>query len=104
MIVAWSTFPDAAKAEEVARALVEERLAACGSLVPGIISLFHWEGRIERTGEVLVIFKLPEEGYARFEKRLRQLHPYDVPEIAAIEAGAVAKAYAAWVDSVCRHP
>jgi periplasmic divalent cation tolerance protein len=101
VLVVLCTFPDEAAAAGVVRTLVEEKLIACGSIVPGVRSIYAWEGRLEDTAEVLVVCKTASAVYARLEKRLRKLHPYDTPEILAFEAGAAAQAYAAWVaDSV----
>jgi len=97
VLVVLCTFPDADTAVSVTRTLVEEKLVACGNIVPGVRSIFAWEGKIEDNAEVLVVFKTDPPAYARLEKRLLKLHPYDTPEILAFEAGAAAKAYAAWV-------
>lgn len=99
MILVLSTFPDADTAASVVRVLVEEKLAACGSILPGMRSIYAWEGKIEDSAEVAVLIKTPAPLYARLEKRLAKLHPYEVPEIVAWEPGAVAKSYAAWVAS-----
>ena len=97
VLLVFCTFPDAETAAAVTRTLVEEKLAACGNIVPGVRSIYAWEGRIEDAPEVLVLFKTAGPAYAKLEKRLLKLHPYDTPEIVALEAGAAAKAYAAWV-------
>jgi periplasmic divalent cation tolerance protein len=97
VLLVLCAFPDADTAASVTRTLVEEKFAACGNIVPGVRSIYAWEGKMEDTAEVLVLFKTASAAYARFEKRLLKLHPYDTPEILAFEAGAAAKAYAAWV-------
>lgn len=97
VLLVLCTFPDAGTAADVARTVVEEKLAACCNILPGIRSIFAWEGRMEDASEVLVLFKTTGTAYAKLEKRLLKLHPYDTPEILAFEAGAAAKAYAAWV-------
>ena len=80
-----------------ARALVEEKLAACGTIVPGARSIYAWEGKIEDVAEVMLLLKTEASLYAKLEKRLVKLHPYEVPEIIAWEPGAVHRPYAAWV-------
>lgn len=100
MILVLSTFPDADTAAGVVRKLVEEKLAACGNIIPGVRSIYAWEGKIEDTGEVAVLLKTQSSLYAKLEKRLAKLHPYDTPEIVAWEPGAVAAPYAAWVAAV----
>jgi periplasmic divalent cation tolerance protein len=91
------TFPDADTAAAVTKTLVDEKLIACGTILPGARSIYQWEGKLEDAAEVLVLFKTAGPAYARLEKRLLKLHPYDAPEIVAVEAGGVSKAYAAWV-------
>ncbi|MEX1010336.1 MAG: divalent-cation tolerance protein CutA [Chthoniobacterales bacterium] len=97
VLLVFSTFPDVETAASVTRTLVEEKLVACGNILPGVRSIFAWEGKLEDVAEVLVLFKTTGPAYAKLEKRLLKLHPYDTPEIMALEAGAAAKAYAAWV-------
>lgn len=97
VLLVLCTFPDADTAASVTKTVVEEKLVACGNIVPGVRSIYRWEGKVEDTAEVLVLFKTQSTAYARLEKRLLKLHPYDTPEILAFEAGAAAKAYAAWV-------
>ena len=102
VLLVLCTFPDADTAASVTRTLVEEKLVACGNIIPGVRSIYAWEGKMEDTAEVLVLFKTASTAYARLEKRLLKLHPYDTPEILAFEAGAAAKAYAAWVADAVR--
>jgi periplasmic divalent cation tolerance protein len=104
VLLVLCTFPEADTAASVTRALVEEKLVACGNLLPGVRSIYAWEGKVEDTAEVLAIFKTRPAAYARLEKRLLKLHPYETPEILAVEAGAAAKAYAAWVAAAVPAP
>lgn len=97
MLLVLTSFPDADKAAALARILVEEKLAACGTILPGARSIYAWEGKIEDAAEVLLLLKTEAALYAKLEKRLAKLHPYDVPEILAWEPGAVHRPYAAWV-------
>lgn len=97
VLLVFCTFPDADSAAAVTRTLVGEKLVACGTILPGARSIYAWEGKLEDMPEVLVLFKTAGPAYARLEKRLRKLHPYETPEIVAVEAGAVSQAYAAWV-------
>lgn len=92
-----TTFPDAEAAEFVTTELVEERLAACANIVPGVTSIYRWEGEIQQDGEVLVVLKTTTTGYVRLRDRLEAMHPYDVPEIMAFPVPEVAEAYRAWV-------
>jgi periplasmic divalent cation tolerance protein len=97
LLVVLSTFPDAAVARAAAEALVNESLAACVNLLPGIESVYRWEGKLENSEEVLSVIKTTAERYPALEARLRELHPYDVPEIVALPAAAVAESYLEWV-------
>ena len=99
VLLVFCTFPDADTAAAVTKTLVGEKLVACGTILPGVRSIYEWEGKMEDASEVLVLFKTASPAYAKLEKRLLKLHPYDMPEIVALEAGAASKAYAAWVAS-----
>jgi len=100
-LLVFSTFPDAETARRVARACVEERLAACGNLVPGLESIYRWKGRIETATEVLVLFKTTDEAYPRLEARLKEMHPYEVPEIVAVTPSGGLPCYLEWVVDSC---
>ena len=99
VLVVLCTFPDVQKAREVGTALVEAQLAACVNLLPGIESIYRWQGAVERAGEVLAVFKTTAEAWSAFEVRLKELHPYDVPEIVALRPEQVAETYARWVKA-----
>lgn len=91
-----STFPDETTARRIVLTLVEERVVACGNLLPGLTSIYRWQGAVETAAEVLVVFKTasaPDVVMAR----LRELHPYEVPEIIVLPVATVLPAYLAWV-------
>ncbi len=102
MIVVFSTVGSQEDAERIARTLVEERLAACVSIVPGLTSLYWGEGKISRDPEVLLIIKTLEQAYERLEARLREIHPYQVPEIVALKAERVCEGYMKWLEGEVR--
>ena len=97
-----STFPDAETAQRIASALVEEGLAACVNIIPGAQSIYRWEGKIESAGEVLALAKTTLSGYAHLEERLKELHPYSVPEIVALPVERAQAAYAQWVAQMVK--
>jgi periplasmic divalent cation tolerance protein len=97
VLLVLCTFPDADQARQIGTVLVEKQLAACVNLLPGVTSIYHWQGKIEEAGETLAIFKTTRGAWAAFEKLLAELHPYDVPEIVAVEPAAVAEMYSSWV-------
>ncbi|MCY3022734.1 MAG: divalent-cation tolerance protein CutA [Planctomycetota bacterium] len=89
------------EAERIARQLVAERLAACANLVPGLTSLYWWEGKLNRDAETLVILKTLPRHVPRLLKRLKALHSYQVPEFLALPVVAANADYARWVADVC---
>jgi periplasmic divalent cation tolerance protein len=100
--VAFCTCPDADVAESLAEALVEARLAACVNILPGVRSIYQWQGRIERDAEALMLIKTTRARLDALVARIRELHPYDVPEVIAhpITAGHVS--YLEWVRQCTR--
>lgn len=91
------TAPDADVAEQIGGALVDEHLAACVNLVPGVTSLFRWEGAVEKETEVLMIVKGTSSGFERLRRRVIELHPYDSPEVIELPVHAGDDRYLAWV-------
>ncbi len=91
------TTPSAEAGIELGRALVDERLAACVNVVPGVTSIFRWQGKREEAAEALLLIKTGPERYAALEQRVLELHPYSVPEVLALPVQAGAPAYVRWV-------
>jgi len=83
----------------VARVLVEERLAACVNVLPPMTSVYRWEGAVQQEAEEQMVIKTSTDRLAALEARLRQLHPYELPEFLAITADAGAEAYLKWVGA-----
>ena len=100
ILVGLMTTPDRATAEQIVDHLVREGLIACGNISVGVSSIYRWQGAMERADEVLVIMKTAESRAARVIARVRDLHPYDVPEVLfPVTIGN--DAYVRWVrDSV----
>ncbi len=96
-VVVLVTCPNRRTAETIARALVEERLAACANIVPGLTSVYRWKGDICRDREVLTLLKTRRSRFAALARRVRELHPYSVPEIVALPLVAGSPPYLAWV-------
>ncbi len=99
-----TTFADESAAASAVRTLLEERLIACGSLIPGVTSIYRWKETLEESAEVQVMLKTFSETASRCMARLAQLHPYEVPEIIEIEPKAVSGPYAAWLRDSLRKP
>jgi periplasmic divalent cation tolerance protein len=97
VLILLSNFPDAAAARKAVRTLVEERLIACGNIVPGVESIYEWKGAIEVGTEVMVICKTTSAAADAAQYRLRALHPYEVPEILRVPVSGGWPDYLAWV-------
>ena len=97
-----STCPDADTAQRLARTLVEERLAACVSLLPGVVSTYRWQDRVEQATEVQLLAKTSTDRREALMARLAELHPYELPEILAVETAAGLPAYLDWVAAETR--
>ena len=98
-LMVFTTFANEADAERVVRALVEERLIACGNLVPGVRSLYRWEGKVADANEVMVLMKARKQDWPALMSRLSELHPYDTPECVALRIASGAPKYMAWLES-----
>ena len=99
--VGLCTFPDRDTAVALARTLVDERLAACVNLLPGALSIYRWESEVEQAEEVLAVIKTTADRLPALMARLRALHPYDCPELIALDAVAGLPAYLDWVRASC---
>jgi periplasmic divalent cation tolerance protein len=91
------TAPSQDVAERIVTTLVEERVAACGTIVPGATSIYRWEGAVQRDEEVVILFKTTRAGQSRLLARVDELHPYDVPEALVVPVTAGLEAYTGWV-------
>lgn len=100
--VVLATFPDANVAARIARTLVEERLAACINLVPGVRSIYQWQGAVEESAELLGLIKTTAAGVPELIARLVELHPYDVPEAIVLEISDGHAPYLAWLAGEVR--
>lgn len=96
-LVCFNTCPDAATAEYIARTLVEDRLAACVNLLPGVRSVYRWEGKVAVDDEVLLMIKTTQDRLPALRDRLVALHPHDVPELVAVAAVDGLPAYLRWI-------
>jgi len=92
------------EASRLARTLVEEHLAACATLIPGVQSIYHWEGQIEHTTETLLLLKTGPEQLAALETRLHQLHSYQTPEFLVLGVEGVSHPYLEWLQASLRQP
>ena len=91
------TMPDRDKATEIARKLVDEGLAACVNVVPGVRSVYQWQGKLCEEEEVLCLIKTRPEVFERARQRILELHPYEVPELLAFQVDDGSPTYLAWL-------
>lgn len=96
-LVVLVTTPTAEKAAELARALVEERLAACGNVLPGVRSIYRWEEAVHDEAEALLVLKTRRERFEALRDRVLALHPYQLPEVLALPVEAGSPGYLAWI-------
>lgn len=94
--------PDRQTADLLATTLVEEQLAACVSTLPAITSVYRWQGQLERAEEVLLLAKTEASRVPALSARILALHPYELPEVVAVEATGGLPAYLAWVAEQSR--
>jgi periplasmic divalent cation tolerance protein len=97
-LIVLNTCPDQETGEKIAKILVEEQLAACVNIVPGITSIYQWQGKIEQDPEVLLIIKTQAERYKVLEERIKQAHPYELPEVISVTIEDGLEAYLKWID------
>ena len=95
--VLLATVPDAEVGRRLARALLQERLIACANLVPGVASLYRWEGELQEEDEVLLVMKTRSGLVPRLVARIPELHPYELPEVLALRVDDGLPAYCRWV-------
>lgn len=95
--VALMTAPNAEEAERIVRALVDEEIVACGNIVPGLTSIYRWQGAVQCDAETLVVLKTTAARVPTLLARAPELHPYEVPEVLVLDVEEVHAPYARWV-------
>lgn len=104
-LVVLCTCAEGEPAARLARTLVEERLAACVNRLPGVVSSFSWEGRVDEESETLLLIKTTEERLEALTARITELHPYELPEVVAVPVLGGLDSYLDWLrDSVTPGP
>lgn len=98
-IVVFSTASSAEEAGKIARGLVDERLAACVSIMPGLRSYYRWQGKVEDSAEFLLVIKSTRARFEALRTLLEKLHSYDVPEVIAMPVVDGAPNYLNWMDT-----
>jgi periplasmic divalent cation tolerance protein len=98
-LMCYCTCPDAAVARRIAEMLVEEGVAACVNLVPGLVSIYRWQGAVEAADEVLLLAKTDRAHYPALEAAIRREHPYELPEVVAVCIAAGSPQYLEWLHA-----
>jgi len=104
VVLVFSTAPAAPgddTAEQLARTLIDERLAACVNIHAPMVSIYRWKGSVERDSERQLVIKTTRGLVPALEKRLRELHPYEVPEFIVIAVSGGSEKYLGWVEASC---
>ncbi len=97
VFVVYCTVPNADEAKSIARLLINKKLAACCNVIPGLISIYRWKGKMEEENEVLLFIKTSAKKYEQLEKEIKMIHSYSVPEIIAIPVVNASQAYLDWI-------
>lgn len=96
-VLVYTTWPSIVEAERAGRAIVERRLAACVNILPGMVSHYWWEGKLERAEEAVMIFKTRAALADSVAAAVKERHPYQVPSIMVLAAERVDAAYHRWI-------
>lgn len=99
-VVCMMTAPNEAEAKRIGRTVVEERLVACCNIIPNVTSIYTWKGKVREEGEVICLMKTRKDIFDALKKRIKQLHPYDVPEIISLKIKDGLYEYLKWIDEV----
>lgn len=98
-ILVITNLPDRAAAMSLARALIDERLAACVNVLADCTSVYRWQGTSETAGEVPVLIKTLEQHYPGLERLIKSIHPYELPEIIAVPISNGLPSYLKWIEN-----
>jgi periplasmic divalent cation tolerance protein len=96
----YVTTPDRQTAEQIAEAVVTEKLAACANILDGVTSIFYWDGKLCRENEAVLILKTPKERVEELTERIKKLHPYDCPCVVALPIDSGNPDFFQWVGSI----
>jgi periplasmic divalent cation tolerance protein len=102
--IVLTTAANPEEAARLGRTLVEERLAACATLIPAVQSIYHWQGQIEQGTETMILLKTGPAQLAALEARLHELHSYQTPEFLVLEVDGASQPYLDWLQASLRQP
>lgn len=95
------TCPDFETASGISEALIEQKLAGCVNIIPGLTSIYRWENKVERSQEVLMLIKTKAELRSELKEKLLKIHPYDTPEFIVVDSLHVEQKYKDWLIEAC---
>lgn len=93
-----STVGDRSRADEISNTLVREKLAACVNIIPGVTSYYRWKGEVEKDSEIILLIKTTGEASQKLMARLRELHPYELPEAISFDITDGLPDYIKWIE------
>ena len=93
------TVPDMKTGENIARVMLEEKLAACVNIIGGVRSMFWWDGQIDKSDECMLMLKTVEEKAEQIGRRVKKLHPYKLPETISVQIASGTNEYLDWIRS-----
>lgn len=96
-LIVLCTCPDQATADEIADTLVDHGCAACVNILPGVTSIYSWQGKVHRDAELQLIIKTTRTAYREVEETIQRLHPYELPEILAVPVAKGQGDYLQWI-------
>ena len=97
-ILVLSTFPEGVSAKDTAECLVNEKLAACVNIIPGVQSIFRWQDKIDNSNENILIIKTTNNLYSKLDNRIKELHPYELHEIISVSIENGLPEYLNWIN------
>jgi periplasmic divalent cation tolerance protein len=103
-IIVFVTASNLEEAKRIAKALVDEKLAACVNILAHTESIFHWKGKVWDAKEALLIAKTKKKNFVKLNKRVLEMHSYEVPEIIALPIIAASEKYIDWIDETLKSP
>lgn len=98
-LIVLCTCPDDGVGKRIAGALIEEHLAACVNRLPGVASTYRWQGKLCHDSEQLLLIKTTHARFDALRERIVELHPYELPEVIALDVAAASAGYLAWIEA-----
>lgn len=98
-IMVYCTIDTADNAKNIAKSLVQEKLAACVNILPSVYSIYKWENEVTEDSEFLLLIKTKKDLFDKLKNRITELHPYSIPEIIGVDISYCSEAYLSWLKS-----